>query len=293
MPGVDPDRERTEPITGSKAYFIVAFFTVALYNFIELNFIIAATFKRRRGLYFWSFVIATWGIAPYTIGFLLRAFYPSINSYIYVTIFIIGWWPLVTGQSMVLYSRLHLILHKDNWLRIILTMIIVDAIICYVPTTIMVYGANSERFGPFVHPYAIYEKIQVTIFFLQEMIMSGIYILETIKLLRLTAITGRVANRNMLKHLIAVSIVIALLDMPILVLEYAGFYDYQTAYKVAAYSTKLKLEFSILNRLVTLMQDRKRSHSGTARSDNTNRETVGSGGVILERPAYGHQRYSV
>lgn len=292
MAQVDPSLERTEPITGAKAFFMVSFFTIALYNFIELNFIIVATFKRRKGVYFWSFVVATWGIAPYTIGFLLRAFYPSINSYLYVTLIIVGWWPLVTGQSMVLWSRLHLILHKPEWLRVILGMIIVNAIICYVPTTILVYGANSSNPGPFINPYSIYEKIQVTLFFLQEMIMSGIYIVETIKMLRLTAITGRLANRKMLKHLVAVSIMVALLDMPILILEYAGLYDWQTAYKVAAYSTKLKLEFSILNNLVNLMQDRKRSHSGTARSDNTNRETVGSGGIILERPAYG-QRYSV
>ena len=49
-----------------------------------------------------------------------------------------------------------------------------------------------------------------------------------------------------------VNIIIVLLDITILGLEYSGLYDIQTVYKGLAYSVKLKLEFSILNRLVEL-----------------------------------------
>ena len=35
------------------ALVITAFVSVALYNVVELNFIIFGTFKKRRGLYFW------------------------------------------------------------------------------------------------------------------------------------------------------------------------------------------------------------------------------------------------
>ncbi|KAL6402651.1 hypothetical protein AUP68_14105 [Ilyonectria robusta] len=35
---------------------------IALYNVIELNVIIFFIFKRKSGLYFWSFFFATWGI---------------------------------------------------------------------------------------------------------------------------------------------------------------------------------------------------------------------------------------
>jgi hypothetical protein len=44
------------------------------------------------------------------------------------------------------------------------------------------------------------------------------------------------------------------LDLSILGLEYSGLYDIQTAYKGLVYSVKLKLEFSILDRLVELTQ---------------------------------------
>ncbi|KAH6871523.1 hypothetical protein B0T10DRAFT_590883 [Thelonectria olida] len=255
----DTGINRDVPVTGIRAFIITSCLVVALYNFIELNFIILTTFKRRDGLYFWSFVAATWGIAPYTIGFLLKNFQVTTNSHVYVTLIVVGWWPMVTGQSMVLYSRLHLILHHSTGLRAVLSMIIFNAIVCHLPTTVLVYGSNSDNPDPFIGPYSIYERIQVTVFVIQEMIISGVYILETTKMLRVTSITSRGVYLNMLRHLLAVSTIVALLDTAILAFEYAGLYDLQTSYKVMAYSLKLKIEFSILNRLVDVLQSRKGS----------------------------------
>jgi hypothetical protein len=56
-----------------------------------------------------------------------------------------------------------------------------------------------------------------------------------------------------MKHLILVNIVVIALDVTILALEYNGFYSIQTAYKGMVYSVKLKMEFSILNRLVEMV----------------------------------------
>jgi hypothetical protein len=251
------DMTEVESATGADAMVVAVFLSIAIYNFIELNFIILATFKRKGGLYFWSFIMATWGIPPYCIGFLLKNFLPDTNSYIYVTLIVVGWWPLVTGQSMVLYSRLHLVLRKPAWLRAVLIMIIVNAVICYVPTTVMVYGANSSNPGPFITPYSIYEKIQVTIFFIQEMTISGLYIFSTTKILRIDAVTGRNESRDVMRHLIAVSVIVVILDITILAFEYANLYYLQTSYKGLAYSVKLKIEFSILNRLIVVTQGRK------------------------------------
>jgi hypothetical protein len=58
-------------------------------------------------------------------------------------------------------------------------------------------------------------------------------------------------------HLIYVNAIIVFLDLRILALEYSGLYDIQTAYRGLVYSVKLKLEFSILNRLVDLTQSGK------------------------------------
>ena len=53
-------------------------------------------------------------------------------------------------------------------------------------------------------------------------------------------------------HLALVNVVVVMLDVTILVLECVGLHDVQRAYKLFAYSIKLKVEFSILNQLVEL-----------------------------------------
>lgn len=261
---------KVESPTGGQAIVVAVFLSIALYNFIELNFIIAATFKRKGGLYFWSFLVATWALLPYALGLLIRNFLPKTNRYLYVTVIVIGWWPLVTGQSLVLYSRLHLVLRKPTWLRAVLIMIIVNAVICYVPTTVMFYGSNSSNPGPFLAPYSIYEKIQVSFFFIQETIISGLYIYATTKIFRIDDITGRKEARDVLRHLIVVSVIVVILDITILALEYANLFYLQTTYKALAYSVKLKIEFSILNRLILVTKGRNRS-SGTPSTECSGR----------------------
>lgn len=114
-------------------FTILCFIAIALYNVAELFFIIFATFKKRRGLYFWSFLVSTCGIGLYSIGFLLKDMSLSSQSVFYVTLIVVGWSSMVTGQSIVLYSRLHLVLRKPAKLRLVLIMIICNAIICHVP----------------------------------------------------------------------------------------------------------------------------------------------------------------
>jgi len=133
-------------------------------------------------------------------------------------------------------------------------MIIIDAVICHIPIIVMVYGANSNHPDPFLLPYSIYEKVQVTIFFIQELIISGLYITQTIKVLRPEGNIRGKATRLVMVHLIWVNVLIVFLDVTILALEYSGLYDIQTAYKALVYSLKLKLEFSILNQLMGLMK---------------------------------------
>ncbi|KAI5460197.1 hypothetical protein BGZ63DRAFT_389699, partial [Mariannaea sp. PMI_226] len=126
----------------------------------------------------------------------------------------------------------------------------------------MVYGSFSSSPEMWQLPYSIMEKIQVTIFFIQETILSSFYIVETVKLMRLERSMGNTkASRRLMKHLVVVNILIILLDVTILGLEYANEYNYQTSYKSFVYSTKLKLEFTILNRLVEMTTGSKNASS--------------------------------
>ncbi|KAF0319212.1 integral membrane protein [Colletotrichum asianum] len=234
------------------AIVICVFISIAFYNVLELTVSIFTSFKRRSGLYFWSILIATWGIAFNGTGYLLRHLSLTTKPIIYATLILIGWCAMITGQSVVLYSRLHIVVHDRKRLRLVLYMIIADAIWLHIPIIILVYGVNSANPEPFQNPYTIFEKIQLTVFFVQEIIISALYVWETTKRLRLMNSIGDLRTRKIMNHLIWVNILVVLLDVTILALEFTNLYDIQTAWKPLVYSIKLKLEFSILNRLVEL-----------------------------------------
>ncbi|KAH6874293.1 hypothetical protein B0T10DRAFT_533028 [Thelonectria olida] len=240
---------------------IIVFLAISLYNFIELNCIIWWTFKRHAGLYFWSFVVATWGIPLYCAGFLTKYLGSPSLGYFSCTLIVIGWICLVTGQSMVLWSRVHLVLRDRKLLKMILWMIITNAIVCHGAIIPMVYGSFSSSPEIWRKPYTIMEKIEVTVFFFQEVILSGFYIART-------GHGEHRSSRRLKKHLILVNVLIILLDITILGLEYANQYEYQTAYKCFVYSTKLKLEFTILNRLVEMTTGNKDIRSGSRSRNN-------------------------
>ncbi|KAK5663822.1 hypothetical protein OQA88_25 [Cercophora sp. LCS_1] len=252
------------PAIPAETVAMIAFPCVALYNVVELNFVIMATFKRRSGLYFWSFLAATWGIAPHSIGFLVLVFRTNLVGPGLVTLFLTGWWFMVTGQSLVLYSRLHLVLHSRKIRRLVLTMIIANVFILHVPVTVLAYGkeAGHQNFLP---PYNVWERIQIIVFFVQEVIISSLYIYEAVKLMRLRRVLvfpddkGRA--RRLILHLFMVNVIIVLLDINIILFEYLGLHNIQTSYKVFVYSVKLKIEFSILNKLVGLTRSVSRTTS--------------------------------
>ncbi|KAF2474855.1 uncharacterized protein BDR25DRAFT_332169 [Lindgomyces ingoldianus] len=249
------------------ALTIIAFLAIAMYNVIELTLVIFTTFKRRNGLYFYALLVAAWGIIPYCMGFFFKFYNITSSTSLYITLIAIGWPCMVTGQSLVLYSRLHLIARGSSaGGRWVLIMITVNAIICHVPIIVLLYGANSSNSTPFLTPYSIYEKVQITIFFLQEVVISSIYVWKTMALLRSEGgIRGR-NSRIVMQHLVWVNMMIIALDITLLAIEYAGFYDIQTTYKAAVYGIKLKMEFSILNKLLDLFQGRIQDSSDDPRS---------------------------
>lgn len=234
---------------------IVVFISIALYNVVELNFLIATTFRQFRGLYFWS-LVATWGIAFNAAGYLLRTLDVDPSGFVHSTVLLVGWCTMVTGQSLVLYSRLHLVLHQPSLLRLVLAMIVVDATCLGIPVIVLVYGSNSTRPQPSLAPYSVFEKLQLSVFTVQELIISALYIVETTRILRLQRGLAPTEAPRVLSHLILVNVFVILLDVSVLSLEFTEHYDIQTAWKPVVYSVKLKVEFSVLNWLVDVVQRR-------------------------------------
>lgn len=129
--------------------FIVFFAGLAMYNSIELVFMCFFGFRRWRGLYFWAMLLSSFGVMPYSLGFLLKYMNWTEGNLQWLAVFFltIGWYPMITGQALVLWSRLHLIVHGERGEKIIKWtkwMIIVNAICLHIPTTVLTMGSNGE-----------------------------------------------------------------------------------------------------------------------------------------------------
>ncbi|KAF3004524.1 hypothetical protein E8E15_001070 [Penicillium rubens] len=84
---------------------IVSMFSTGAYNTLETGIVTFDTFKRYRGLNFWSMQVASWEILVHALPAMAR-FISQASSLPTSNPFIIGWYAMITGQAVVLYSRL-------------------------------------------------------------------------------------------------------------------------------------------------------------------------------------------
>ena len=253
------------PLHNGAHLAMAVFVGVAWYNVVELVNLIFLTFKRYNGMYFWSMLISSLGVCPYSIGYLMKFFKLTDATWLPVTLLTIGWWTMVTGQSFVLYSRLHFILQNARLLRILRNMIIVNAFLFHVPTTVLTFLDNLRPSGASTKGYEDMEKIQLTGFCVQEVILSGIYMWETNRMMQHNPDH---VNRKTIRQLFAVNLLCILMDIALMVIEFMGLYQYQTTLKATLYSIKLKLEIAVLGRLVRLAHQhvwRSQFNGGTGR----------------------------
>ncbi|KAF1950691.1 hypothetical protein CC80DRAFT_455365 [Byssothecium circinans] len=291
---------------------IIAFLIgLGVYNAIEVIIICFVTFNRYSGLYFWSVIIASFGIIPYQLGFLIK-FFQLLNpnadiGYVAVVLLSIGWYMSITGQSVVLWSRLHLLTNSRRTLRYTRWMIISNVFLLHFPTTVLTFGANANNFSDrtlshFVHGYNLMEKIQMTGFFIQETILSAIYIRETLRLLKLSqTVHEQVANvthdggvprhghiKCTMYQLLAINAIIIVMDIAVLAIIMANLYLIETVLKGVVYSIKLKLEFAVLGKLTVVARhgtgsDMLSSSLSARYSPPTSGDTSGSGAVDTEK----------
>lgn len=243
---------------------MIVFSSIALYNALELFILLFLTFQHYHGLYFWTMLLSVvLGVIPHAIGYLLE-FFELAPLWLSLVVSTIGFYVMVPGQSFVLYSRLHMVVQNHRVLRFVLWLIIVDAFLLLIPTTILTFSTAYVQTVPIIRGYNVMERLQLAWFCAQEFFISGIYISETVKLLKMMPDKDQRRSRIMYQ-LLAINAVIILLDVALLVVEYTGFYPLQTTMKPMVYSIKLKLEFAVLGKLVSLVQ----THSSQPTSGET------------------------
>ncbi|GKT57638.1 integral membrane protein [Colletotrichum tofieldiae] len=283
----------TISVSQVQAMVMIAFAATAYYNTIETFFSIFTTFKRRQGRYFWSMIVSNTGINVNVIAFVLR-YFGYYHEAIFTSSIIIplAWYSMVTGQAIVLWSRLHLVVHSQRKIRLILSMIIFNAVTMHIPETVIFFLANTNP-KQWTMPFKIYEKVELIVFTIQETIIAAFFLYEGYKSLKpLSAIKPK-AVTNMVRHLTALFAVVFILDTGLIILEYNDKFEIQTMCKPFVYSVKLKVEFVVLNKLLAFTRMSTCNCRGpetipsVTLADSNNRTAVGgnrNNGAMLALP---------
>ncbi|RAH49600.1 uncharacterized protein BO95DRAFT_428385 [Aspergillus brunneoviolaceus CBS 621.78] len=98
---------------------MAAFIGISWWLGLEVNASLFLTFKRRRGLYFWSCAFVSWAIVLQPLLIILADFNVWTDPVPSITMIYLTWLIMVVPQSWVFYSRLHLLLRNARTLRTI------------------------------------------------------------------------------------------------------------------------------------------------------------------------------
>ena len=142
----------------------------------------------------------------------------------------------------------------------------------------------------------IWDRLQVTVFFTQETLLSILYIYKTHKYLRdsalLSSSVGSLSSsrsgsetKQVLLHLIYTNVLLIALDISLLGVQYANLFYLQGALKPCVYGIKLKVEFAILNRLIDMA--RRRGHSNSSYSQGSQGLGTGEGSQSTRKRSRG------
>ncbi|RHZ60710.1 uncharacterized protein CDV56_107775 [Aspergillus thermomutatus] len=256
-PELGLDRHISSPISSPivEQYVYPTFIAVAWCNAIDLIVLCFNTFKRYSGPYFWSLLVASFCIIPFGLGYILKIYDITFTNYfLEIAILDLGWSGMVTGQSLVLWSRLNLVLDNPRALKALLCLIVVDGAVLHSSSTALEFAVNALPGSDGVATaFGVMERVQLVGFCLQELLLSGLYIYKAVPLLKMDSDPR---SHSVLVQLIVINVVIMALDVSVVVVQYLGFFTFQVTFKALVYSIKLKLEYVILGRLVDVARIR-------------------------------------
>ncbi|KAL3469155.1 hypothetical protein BJX99DRAFT_241970 [Aspergillus californicus] len=226
--------------------------SIAAYNTFELLVWIFNPFRSRRGLYFYSILIADFGL----MGYLLISYMMFFRVYnkVLSSIWGISYATLLTAHILDLYSRLHLLLpHNLGVLRFVQLMIIITSCLVVPAQLAIAFGITVDQARFALAEYTI-ERISFLGSCVREFIVCAIYIVQAFKQLQPIVIAKGRAGRKVMVDIIIVHVVVVVLDIGFIVVMSLNVSDIESAYGGMLYSVKLKMEFAILNALVALLR---------------------------------------
>ncbi|KAI1090518.1 hypothetical protein F5B19DRAFT_494342 [Rostrohypoxylon terebratum] len=252
-----------------------AFFGIAVYNAFEVYILMLEIFRQRNTLYFSTILVANTGVllCPlYTLAFWGLA--PVMPMAVLTSL---GWILMSTGQSLVLYLRLHLVIRDRQKPRWILYLIISTFVTLQIPATVCFLALNasppgSEKGKKFKDGFDVLKMAQLAGFLIQEAVISGMYVYAFHMTSKHLCMVREDQVKRMLYELITLVLIVVLFDAALIVNELVGEYHVQTTLRPAIYSLKLKVELFVLNNLVDWMQGPSTISGGSGASGQDQRK---------------------
>lgn len=181
---------------------------IAYYNSLEIILLVFSTFRRFKGLYFWTMTLCNVCVILYSMGMMLLYFELCIK-WLGKFVLDIGWAGMLLFQSLVLYSRLNLIIDDIRIIQGVKWMIIATAVLVFIPVLVLDFGMTYGS-PAFDEGYYYIEPIQMIWITIQELLISGLYIWKTIHFLN---VTHKKALRSMIWQLFTINTLIILMDV--------------------------------------------------------------------------------
>jgi hypothetical protein len=229
------------------SYVISIALVLSIELIIQLHFIFS-----RFSLYYFSILGTLLGIAIHAICLGLQLFIINQPKLVASILPKIGCIMNVVGFSMVLYSRLNLVMRKGLRLKMILATIVTTGVLIYVPTlallSLIASSSSGQRWIPALN---ILSRIEVLYYTLQELALNTIYTYTTAELLKDRYTPER---RNLFIALLFTQVLAFVIDVGMVVLICKDFYILKGNLHPALYAIKLKIEFAVLNRLSSFVQ---------------------------------------
>ena len=158
---------------------------------------------------------------------------------------------MITGFAVVLYSRLHLVVHNPRVLRAVLAMIVLSAFAFHIPATVAQFGIVANTYPEWKSWFPAIERLQIIGFTVQETIISCTYIMATRKLMR---DSYNVNAMQSFSFLIGAQVIVILFDLLLVVLAMTDYWTLQASMISFIYAVKLKIEFAVLNQLLNVVK---------------------------------------
>ena len=168
---------------------------------------------------------------------------------------------MVSGFSVVLYSRLNIILESVKLRHAILYCIIFNGVVFHTTMTVLSIGATAiARTGSpamkatlpkWKRVFNPMERTQIVVFALQETVISFFYMYAAFRYLK-SQFARKGKTRETMFLLLFVQVIIMMVDVALIVMDFAGLLQMKGFILSFSYCLKLELEFVVLNQLVDL-----------------------------------------